>query len=156
MQRWLWMTLLSLSLCLTAPAQEECKCSPPRPGETTHWGGNELVVEKESKVYRSLRGVVYIGDSPLRDALVEVFDHPDHLLLTHPRNEEEKAKQRRIAACKTGDDGEFCFVKLPKGKYEIRASIDKGFNVTHVWVLVDPGNRGSTNARIELQMRLGT
>jgi hypothetical protein len=114
-----------------------------------------MIVFKEGKVYKALRGIVQVGDTPLSNVLVEVFDHPDHLLLEYPKNQEERAKQRRIAACKTRADGRFCFVGIPKGKYEIRSSIDPGWNVTHVWVRVDPGNRRSTNAETRVQMQVG-
>ncbi|HJZ67994.1 MAG TPA: hypothetical protein VKF81_07730 [Blastocatellia bacterium] len=139
-----------------APPLETCKCTPSGPDETTHWGGNQVIVFKESKVYRSLRGTVQIVDKPLSNVLVEIFDHPDHLLLDYPKNEEEKAKQHRIAACKTGDDGKFCFENVPKGKYEIRTSIDAGWNVTYVWLQVDGKNRRGTNVGIEVQMQVGT
>ena len=141
---------------MNASALEKCKCSPPGADETTHWGGNQAIVIKESKIYSSFRGVVQDATGkPFLNVLVEVFDHPDHLLLEHPLNEKEKAKQRRIAACKTGDDGKFCFVKIPKGKYEIRTSIDSGWNVTHVWVRLNPSHRRSGISRIEIQMHLG-
>jgi protocatechuate 3,4-dioxygenase beta subunit len=114
------------------------------------------MVIKESKIYSSLRGVVQDATGrPLLNVLVEVFDHPDHLLLEHPSNQKEKAKQRRIAACETGDDGKFCFVKIPKGNYEIRTSLDSGWNVTHVWVRLDPSHRRSGRSGMEIQMQVG-
>ena len=96
-----------------------------------------------------------LDDEPLSDVLVEIFDKPDHLLASYPQNEKLKREQRRIAACKTGADGRFCFQNIPKGKYEIRASVDSGWNVTHVWVLIDPHGRQAKKEDLRLSMSLG-
>jgi hypothetical protein len=58
----------------------------------------------------------------LAGALVEVYDKPEGLLLCWKEREAIKSKQRKIAACVTGNDGEFCFDKIPADKYELRCS----------------------------------
>jgi hypothetical protein len=149
------IAFLILHLHSYSISRENCECADPDHGETTHWGGNEMIVFKESKVFRSLQGVAKIAEEPLPNVLVELFDHPDYLLLPYPQSEREKAKQRRIAVCKTGDDGKFCFSNVPKGTYELRASIDSGWDVTHIWIQVDPGNPKGTRAGVDIQMDVG-
>jgi hypothetical protein len=133
-----------------------CNCPLVNKDETTHWGGNMAFVYVESKAYRSPAGVAMLDDEPLSDVLVEIFDKPDRLLASYPQNEKLKRGQRRISACKTGADGRFCFENIPKGKYEIRASIDSGWNVTHVWILIDPQNGQAKNEDLKISMSLGT
>jgi hypothetical protein len=112
---------------------------------------------KEDKTYRYLSGTIkFPNDEIASDALVEVYTHPEYLLLKYPESEEKKKKQRRIAACVTGEDGKFCFGFIEAGKYELRVSQGSGFNVTHIYVEVDPSGRESTEAGIEVELSLGT
>ena len=146
-------TTLILNCLINSLASTQCVCTKPEPTETTHWGGNEAIVFKEKKVYRSLRGVVQSGGRPIRDALIELFDRPDQLL--DPKKREEKVKQRRIAACKTGEDGKFCFRNIRRGRYELRASVDVGWDVSHIYVIINPHSQRASGASMEVQMELG-
>ena len=92
----------------------------------------------------------------MSDVLVEVFDQPEHLLLSYPENVEKKKVQRRLAACVTGKDGMFCFSKLRAGKYDLLFSKDSGWKHTHVYVIVASRNRKSTRSRLEIWMEVGT
>ena len=71
---------------------------------------------------------------PLENALVEVFDHPEYLLKTG--TEAKPPDQHRLRACLTSADGRFCFENPPSGKYELRSSINSGWDVTHIYVVV--------------------
>jgi hypothetical protein len=96
-------------------------------------GASRLVVIEETKSYQMMRGVVLDQTySEMNNVLVEVFDHPEWLRLGYPQFEMAQRKQRRIAACKTGVAGTFCFAHLPYGKYELRCSFQEGWEVTHV------------------------
>jgi hypothetical protein len=149
----LLITTFVLNCLLNPLTSLQCVCTKPGPTETTHWGGNEEIVFKEKMVYRSLRGVVQSGGRPIRDALVELFDRPDYLL--DPKRREEKAKQLRIAACKTGEDGKFCFRNVHRGRYELRASVDSGWNVSHIYVIVRPDSQRASRASIEVPIGVG-
>jgi hypothetical protein len=92
----------------------------------------------------------------MKDALVEVFDHPDWLLLGYPESEKAQLKQHRIAACKTGPDGRFCFVGLPHGNYEVRCSFDPGVDVTHVYVTLASSRLWHPRRSLRVYMSLGT
>jgi len=103
-----------------------------------------------------MRGVVLDqSGSEMNNILVEVFDHPEGLLLPYPRNKEAERKQRRIAACKTGTRGRFCFVRLPYGEYELRCSFQTGWDVTHVYVHIAPNHLKGRNRELKVQMKLG-
>lgn len=152
----LLLIALMLSLASGIHNVDRCQCVRPGADETTHWSGSEVITVIEKKVYKRMRGTVYDAAGFLMpDTLVEVFDHPESLLLKYPARERAQRKQRRIAACKTGEDGKFCFKGLRPGKYELRVSRDSGWNVTQVYLGLDPRGRRSTAAEIEVYMQVG-
>ena len=147
--------VILISLSSTLPAND-CHCIKPARGVTTRPGANAELVIIEEKKYRTLNGVVRDeSDVIMPDVLVEVFDHPEHLLLSYPKNVQKKKLQHRIAACITGEDGKFCFNKLPAGKYELLLSIDGGWGRSHVYVVIDPRNRKATNSELTVSMGPG-
>ena len=127
----------------------DCKCVRPLEGETTHWGGNTSI-ELEKSILKMVQGRVENGGKPLRGALVEVFASEGPI----PSWNVGKGEQKRLAACKTAEDGKFCFKNLPSGTYAIRSSIDTGWDVTHVVVTVD--TKYGKNERLHLPMQVGT
>ncbi len=142
-------------LVLAAPTVlGDCKCHRPEEGDTTREGANILEISVEKEAYRKLEGtVVWMSDNNrfIEDALVEVFDHPEYLLSENPSA--DHPTQKRVAACHTSADGKFCFRGLPPGKYELRSSPKAGWNITHVYVVVD--KKGQTK-KIQVRMSLGT
>jgi hypothetical protein len=142
-----------LACALAAPSVlGDCKCHRAADDETTHFGGNETVVFVEQESHRRLEGTVHApDDTKLGNALVEVFDHPEYLLGDKPWA--DRPQQKRLAACRTAADGKFCFPNLPPEKYELRSSIDSGWDVTHVYVIVDRNARRGGN--LVVQMELG-
>jgi hypothetical protein len=104
---------------------------------------------------------MWVDGKPVGDALVEIFDKPDYLLCewepNNPRGctTNPPAEQRRVAACRTGKDGRFCFGDIPAGKYELRVSKDGGWNVVHAYVVVDPNSRASKDGGIVIKMTVG-
>lgn len=141
-------------LALAAPSVlGDCKCHRHEIGDTTRDGANMFVINVEKEAYRTLEGTVvreYAGQF-IEDALVEVFDHPEYLLSDNPSA--DHPEQKRVAACHTSADGKFCFLRLPPGKYELRSSLNSGWNITHIYVVVD--KKGKTR-KIEVRMSLGT
>jgi hypothetical protein len=150
--------LLLFLISINIAAMGACKCVQADPMETTHYGGNLAIVVQEVRTYRLMRGVILDQrDSGINNVLVEVFDHPEWLLLPYPQFKEAQLKQRRIAACKTGRNGRFRFAGLPDGKYELRASIEGGgWDVTHVYVMIDRNHRQGSKPRLSVEMHLGT
>lgn len=145
---------LMLGCLVNSSFPENCKCTTPAAGETTHQGGNEIVTFREHRIYKSVRGVVRdVNDEPVEGVLVEVFDHPEWLLSNPPAN---RMEQHRIAACKTGADGSFCFENIPSGRYELRASKDAAWNPSHVYIVVNRRSRRSTRAGITVRLTVGT
>lgn len=147
--------LLLFFMTVTPSLLGDCKCHRPEKGETTHWGGNEVIVVVEEKSYSKLQGTVEMSDGrPLEDALIEIFDHPDYLLDGSASSFKDRPEQKRLAVCRTAADGKFCFRGLPSGKYELRSSIGSGWNVTRVHVVVD--KRAGRRKSIHVNMRVGT
>jgi hypothetical protein len=133
----------------------DCKCRHPEEGETTHWGGNQVVVLVEEKTHRKMEGIIEISDGrPLEHALVEIFDHPEYLLDQSSSPKRDHPEQKRLAVCRTAADGKFCLRDLPSGKYELRSSIDSGWNVTHVYVVLD--KKAGQDKALRVLMELGT
>jgi hypothetical protein len=130
----------------------DCSCHKVDKGETTHSGGNMIVVQELKKPYRELRGVVSrLHGEAAGGALIEVFTNPEYLLRGGLQTPEEKAQQRRITACRVGADGKFC-IHLKPGRYELRASLDAGWDVTKAYVIIDPRDGQTDDVKIELQI----
>ncbi len=144
---------LTIFLLTAIPCLEDCTCRKIEKGETTHWGGNQLIIQVEEKAYKEIRGVVLAPDGPRAGALVEVLTDPDYLPRNGPQTPVEKAKQKRIKACRTGASGEFC-IHAKAGRYEARVSLDSGWDVTKVYVVIDP--RKGQDAAFKVYLALGT
>jgi hypothetical protein len=118
---------------------DDCKCQKASDEVTTHWGQDSIIVDGEQTT-RVLQGrILHASGAPLPEALVEVFEAPEGGLMAGRSDSSEQEKQRRIAACLTGEDGEVCFSELPSGKYELRCS-KSGFNTYRALVDVNPKN----------------
>jgi hypothetical protein len=149
------IVLIMLLFCSLIGSQpNNCSCIALAPDETTHSGGNEIVTFVERKTYKSIRGVARdVNGEPLKGVLVEIFDKPEWII---KGNSSSPSEQRRIAACKTGNDGGFCFLNIPAGEYELRGSIDSAWNPSHVYIKINPKGRRSSRKEIRLQMTVGT
>lgn len=145
---------LATLLLATLSAFADCACPKIEKGESTHWGGNELIIQVHEKPYKELRGVILdqTGD-PMSGALVGLLTGPDYLLGHGPQTPEEKSRQRRLRACRTGADGKFCIHAKP-GKYELRLSVGEGWDVTSVYLVID--DKKGPEAQVSIQMHLGT
>ena len=145
------LTLLSCVL-MSPCVLGNCKRHQPQKGDAPRQGANMFVVQQEETPYRELTGRVELHeDTPIENVLVEVFDQPEYLLQQWSA---ETPKQRRLAACVAREDGKFCFRHLPPGKYELRASLNGGWNITHVYVVVD--KKAGQTKKIQVRMTLGT
>jgi len=142
-----------LSAFLAPSILGDCTCHQPEKGDTTRQGANQFVIYVEKESYRQIEGIVEMDDDrAIENALVEVFDHPDYLLDENPLK--NHPDQKRLSACRTAVDGKFCFRALPSGKYELRSSLDGGWNTTHIYVVVD--KRAHQTKKIKVVMSVGT
>jgi Carboxypeptidase regulatory-like domain len=128
----------------------ECTCKHAPKSDTTRWGGNMSIEINQQAPLRTVHGRVARDDEPVEGALVEVFEDNGQL----PGSRDSKPAPKRIAACISAKDGKFCFKGLRSGKYEIRSSVDSGWNVTHVLVTVDA--KKGTDVELSVAMSLGT
>ena len=147
------IALLLFCSAVTPIVLGDCACHRPEKGEATRPGANEFVIEVEKESYRSLEGTAEMYDGrTLENALIEIFDHPDYLLSKNALT--DHPLQKRIGACRTAADGRFCCRHLDPGKYELRSSINGGWNITHVYVVVD--KKAGLTKKLHVKMHLGT
>jgi len=145
---------LTFGFILVPTVLGDCNCRAPEKGDGTRWGGNEMIVVVEERSFRQLQGEIRAPDNrPLEDALVEVFDKAEYLL-SPGVNSSNHPEQKRLAACRTAANGQFCFRHLQSGAYELRSSISKGWNVTHVHIVLD--KRTGQEKNVVVTMHLGT
>ena len=149
------MKLLSTLLLLLASSflqSGDCQCKKVSDDVTTHWGHESVILAAEEKV-SMLRGkVVDPAEAVLPETLVEVFDDPDVLLSpNNPDIESRKEKRRRVAACRTGEDGKFCFSDLQEGRYELRFS-RAGFNTASIVVSVKSQHQASEGIKMPMPL----
>jgi hypothetical protein len=140
------VSLLSLTCLVNTINSQECKCRAPEPGATTRTGYSEELATTDEIPHKSVRGVVHLlgHDEPMEGVLIELFTLPARPPGRPPQ------KQRRLKACITEADGRFCFKGIAKGWYELRASKEGGFEITHVEVFIDPKNPESTDRGIDV------
>jgi len=153
----MWKVFLVAMFVLFADStlRSDCKCFHPDKAESTRWGGNEMIVVVKKEPVKQLYGRIEGQDGrPIEGALVEIFTHPEYLLSDLPNARRDRPEQQRVASCLTRADGKFCIRHLPPGTYELRSSISRGWNVTHVHVTVDPERGGSEE--VFVTMHIGT
>ncbi len=90
---------------------------------------------------------------PLEHVLVEIFDHPEYLLSDRSLQPATQVTQKRLAACLTSA-GKFCFRDLRPGKYELRSSLDGGWNISPVYVVV--GKKAGKRKSLQVKMSVRT
>jgi hypothetical protein len=136
-------------------AKNHFGCMKAKPAEKTIWQ-HERITTFRFKPYKEFRGVVLdAAGRGVIEALMEVFTHPEHLFIKdYPESKKAEAKQRRVAACKAGINGEFCFPNLPAGKYELRISRE-GFKVACISLVIAPQSRKSSGRPIKVTLEVG-
>lgn len=152
------LILLPLFLLSVFYQTKTCTCIKPGVGENTYWSNGEVTM-KDDKIYKTLHGIVQYSDGKVMPGtLIEIYDKPENVLRSWKGQKQKPIRQRRIAACKTGVDGRFCFVNIQSGKYELRISKSSemccAWNPVRAYVIVNPHNRNSTNEEIEIEMQL--
>jgi hypothetical protein len=141
--------LLLLTLCESGLPQKSCECRGATEADKTIWE-HIATQEEEARTVKKVHGVVRnpLGER-LDDALVEVFaDDGTEDTPTSPKN-------RRVAACVTGEKGKFCFDGLKPGKY-ILAVGRQGFNITFIKLNLDPKGRRNSGKPLDVSLALGT
>jgi|HubBroStandDraft_6_1064221.scaffolds.fasta_scaffold133564_2 hypothetical protein len=150
-------TKLGLSIAflisVSSSALGDCDCRGVTNGETTHWGGNRRI-EMEYKIdLKVMRGGVESGQKPIQGVLMEVFANTESSLPDPSNGNQENLSRSRVAACRTGADGKFCFRHLASGKYQLRSSIGSGWDVTFVNCVVN--TKTGKNEQIDVPMHVG-
>jgi hypothetical protein len=107
---------------------QNSSCEQLKENETTREGYSALIVFKEKKTFKAIRGTTVLGfeGEPLKDVFVEIFPFKSNV---------------RVAGCRTGEDGKFSFTNLKKGKYKIKLSIDGGYKITEIHLKISPKSK---------------
>jgi len=145
------ISLVFVSCCISGQSQS-CRSGSTRTEEPTRWGGNERIRDIEARPLRTVIGKVQdITGGKILTALIEVYTDPkwDLKNLIAP-----DAEQERLIGCKVSSGAAFSIGGLKKGTYELRVSIDGGWNVTQVLIRVDP--KQGRNKSLVIIPSLGT
>lgn len=125
------IAILILAVTISFQSSSECSCAKLKADEVTKRGWMSVVLP--SKSVKIIQGkVVDPNETPRVDAFVEVFD-----------------KRGRVAGCKVGADGKFCFSDISSGKYELRVS-QTYFDTVSMTVRVNRKNKRNENLEIAL------
>lgn len=153
------LLILFLLLSHSYSDQNNCGCKSVSDSEKTHPGHGFVIADRDERPVKSFRGTViysedvYSEEVPVGETLVEVFDHPELILKTPADAELARKIQRRVAACKTGENSKFCFDNLPAGKYKLLCS-KPGFEPTYVIINYDPKGDHSFKQEIKLEITI--
>ena len=150
---------LFLLIAITAmPTQQHnCACHLASAEDAPH-GANESVVIIGKAVKRLQGTLSYKGGSLVNGAVVEIYNCASSR--KDARATELVSNRKRLAACKTGIDGTFCFQGLPSGKYVLRAGTGKseGWNEVYMIITLDQRwwSKWRKSRNIELTLSPGT
>ena len=110
-------------------------CTPLRQDELTRKGYSETVVFKEKHPRSTVSGTAVFnsGTEPVDEVFVEAF------LFDKARRE-----YKRVAGCRTSENGKFEFANLPRGAYKIVLSKDGGYKISEILLKVDPKSRNKS------------
>src|SRR5215813_8920703 len=149
------MTLISLILISFLSGSSQCNCKTVLTNEAPH-GANEFILISGIKVNRIAGKVLLPNEEPVNEAIVEVFNYSSSS--TDYKAVDAALYYKRRAACMTGENGVFCFNKLPPGHYLLRAGTRKsvGINQIHAIITVLPKNQKVPTRELELRLTLGT
>ena len=149
------MSLISLILISFLSGSSQSDCKTVLTNEAPH-GANEFILISGIKVNRIAGKVLLPNEEPVNEAIVEVFNYSSSS--TDYKAVDAALYYKRRAACLTGENGAFCFNKLPPGRYLLRAGTSKpeGMNRIHAIVTVLPKNQKAASEEIELTLSLGT
>jgi Carboxypeptidase regulatory-like domain len=135
---------LTLLMFLVLHPEKPCSCKKVEPWEKAQGGWRyPPIIEKKTR--KSIHGQVHNSNGrPLAGVFVEVFDNPAARLESGVDIGDLAKKQKRVAVCKTVEDGRFCFSGVPSGTYELRYTKDMSFETKSVIVTVGRNQDAST------------
>jgi len=142
--------VVALLLLPASRSNSACICPAVPAHEQTRWGNEHITISTVTRV-RVLKGTISdSNDSPMPNALIEVFTDPGQVTLPYsPAVEARRARQRRIAACFTDAAGKFCIPRLPPGSYELRSSA-QGFQAVSQTIKVIAKGRARKHVSVRL------
>ena len=140
------VAILAILFCSCLSRAQNYECVELKVDEGTRQGYSATIVYIQKKTYKFLRGTAVLdaeSKEPVAEVFVEVFAV------------DRKTKElKRVAGCRTGENGRFGFTDLAEGKYVLRFSKDGGFAITEIRVKVSPKSKRSED--IEGIVHLGS
>ena len=124
--------ILILIAAVSYQSGTDCLCTKLEKGETTKTGWQHIILPERPPVSLLQGRVVDPNGEPLADAFVELFN-----------------QGKRVAGCKVGADGRFCFPAISSGKFELRVS-QSGFDTVSMAVRVNRKIKKSENLEVAL------
>lgn len=147
-------TILIFLMLFVLHPEKQCSCKKVESWEKAE-GGWMYPPVIEKKALKSIRGEVHNANGhPLTDVFVEVFDNPSARLERGVGPGDLAKKQKRIAACKTVEDGRFCFANIPSGRYELRYTKDASYETKSVIVTIGKNNQGGSKKEISVSLEV--
>ena len=141
---------LILLLFLVLHPEKQCSCKKVESWEKAE-GGWMYPPVIEKKTLKSIYGQVHNANGePLAGVFVQVFDNPSARLERGVGPADLAKKQKRVAACKTVEDGRFCFANVPSGRYELRYTKDASYETKSVIVTIGHNSHGSSKKEISV------
>jgi len=149
----IYTAIAILFLCSNSLPQDGCPCKSAAADEITH--GSSVLWSRDVQTVNKIQGQVFLAGStpvsPIDEALVEVFTYPKSVRGLAVGAAERYKKQKRVAVCKTNEDGEFCFLGIRPGVYELRVS-KEGLTVSSGTVILNPRIRAESGRGIQVPM----
>src|SRR5688500_2625068 len=112
------IVFLSLGVFLSAYTTK-ANCSCEKFSATRFDVGSDPIVQLSEKTVSKIQGVALdISEKPISKAFIYLFRKPQNAADKRFDPFNLKADQI-ISACETGQDGQFCFENVPRGKYVV-------------------------------------
>jgi hypothetical protein len=146
------LTLLLFFNLGGARQDSSCRCRKAPPDEIT-LGSSTLVDLRPQRIAKVNGQVLAYGDIPLEDVLVEVFTRPDLRSWTARSSPAMERRQKRVGACLTGENGNFCISGIHAGKYELRVS-KSGLTLVSGVIIVDPRRKIGAKLVVHMSMAI--
>jgi len=133
--------ILTLLLGTAADTKEKCRCKEVLPGEKAEWSFETIQIRVKESVKRISGTVRDATGAVIPDALVEIYPASEAMDMERKSKIEMRPSPLRIAACKTDNDGGYCFVNTKSGKYTVSVTAGRGFCKTEIVVNLRIGNK---------------
>lgn len=147
-------TILIFLMLFVLHPEKQCSCKRSSLGKKPRVAGCTLPLSRRKPWNRFVVKFTMLMGTLWQDVFVEVFDNPSARLERGVGPGDLAKKQKRIAACKTVEDGRFCFANIPSGRYELRYTKDASYETKSVIVTIGKNNQGGSKKEISVSLEV--